>query len=407
MTKQFKIFNLKFKILAQRGMTLFIAVTIMAIILFITFAVTNIAVKSTQFASSGKDSQMAFFAADAGVECALYWDTKTTTSSFDPVLSVGTPITCGGKVMATGQPIPNVASPATSTTTLIGGGVGTTQSITLVNTASGGNNAAGISIASGQFEAASGNLIVVTIRYHRYASNQGISQVRDTAGNVYTQIPGSVIVSSNNYLGIWYKENAVGINGNVVTVTFTHAAIDFRNINVLQYSGIATNSSVDAYENGGPNTNNEIESDSFDTNTADELIVAAAELSNATPPAWSATRDGYTRQVVSPTGILMTADRIVSSLQNNEHAKAYNSSNAVKMMSVATFRAGSTGGGGTPTRTSVFGFNMDGGANPIQTCAIVTVTKNLNDTTHIASRGYNTCDTNNTRRIERGLEVDY
>ncbi len=49
--------------------------------------------------------------------------------------------------------------------------------------------------------------------------------------------------------------------------------------------------------------------------------------------------------------------------------------------------------------------------NPIQYCAIVSVTKskNNNDTwsTTIESRGYNTCDKSNPRRIERGLQLFY
>ena len=49
--------------------------------------------------------------------------------------------------------------------------------------------------------------------------------------------------------------------------------------------------------------------------------------------------------------------------------------------------------------------------DPIQYCSIVTVTKEklLDGTmiTTIESRGYNTCDKNNPRRIERGLQLSY
>lgn len=63
----------------NKGMTLFIAVTIMGILLFISFAVMNIVLKGTLFASSGRDSQFAFYAADAGLECASYWDSQSNT----------------------------------------------------------------------------------------------------------------------------------------------------------------------------------------------------------------------------------------------------------------------------------------------------------------------------------------
>lgn len=67
----------------NKGMTLFIAVTIMGVLLFISFAVVNIAIKGSLFATSGRDSQFAFYAADAGLECALYWDSKYIISYID------------------------------------------------------------------------------------------------------------------------------------------------------------------------------------------------------------------------------------------------------------------------------------------------------------------------------------
>jgi hypothetical protein len=77
----------------QKGMTLFIAIVIMSVLLFISFAVINIALKSILFASSGRDSQYAFYAADAGLECAMYFDSK-----FDKFNAItdGSPINCDG-----------------------------------------------------------------------------------------------------------------------------------------------------------------------------------------------------------------------------------------------------------------------------------------------------------------------
>lgn len=54
--------------------------------------------------------------------------------------------------------------------------------------------------------------------------------------------------------------------------------------------------------------------------------------------------------------------------------------------------------------TSTFTFTL----SPDPYCAIVTVTKNNDMTeTTIESRGYNTCDTSNQRRVERGVRVSY
>jgi len=98
----------------NKGMTLFIAVVVMGILLFISFAVVNITLKNTLFASSGRDSQFAFYAADAGLECALYWDAKF--DSFATSTS-GSPINCASNIMSN-----NSAISGTSTLTKIGGG---------------------------------------------------------------------------------------------------------------------------------------------------------------------------------------------------------------------------------------------------------------------------------------------
>jgi len=89
----------------NRGMTLFIAVTIMGILLFISFAVVNITIKANLFATSGRDSQYAFYAADAGLECALYWDSKydAFSTSSHPLLPDNTVYCAGSGVAGTGQ----------------------------------------------------------------------------------------------------------------------------------------------------------------------------------------------------------------------------------------------------------------------------------------------------------------
>lgn len=100
----------------NRGMTLFISVIIMGILLLISFALVNITLKNTLFASSGRDSQYAFYAADAGVECAVYWDSKFDPSKFATSTS-GSPISCAGNSISTGQAILG-----TTTLVMIGGG---------------------------------------------------------------------------------------------------------------------------------------------------------------------------------------------------------------------------------------------------------------------------------------------
>jgi hypothetical protein len=102
---------------SEKGMTLFIAIVIMGLLLLINFAATEIAIKGSLFASSGRDSQYAFYAADAGLECAIYWDSKPALSAFATTTS-GT-ITCGTQTINTGSQNP---INGTSTTSFIGGG---------------------------------------------------------------------------------------------------------------------------------------------------------------------------------------------------------------------------------------------------------------------------------------------
>src|SRR3989344_3829258 len=98
------------------GYSLFLAIIILSALLIIAYSVVNISVKETQFATSGRESQFAYFAADAGIECALYWDAQTdafaTSSSHSTTL-----ISCGGVSVTTGSAISG-----TTTTARIGGG---------------------------------------------------------------------------------------------------------------------------------------------------------------------------------------------------------------------------------------------------------------------------------------------
>lgn len=90
------------------GFTLFIALIVSSLLLAIGFSLSTIILKQLVFANSGKESQLAFYAADSGAECALYWDRKNIDglTDFDGTFtasSTATPFTdifCG-----TGGPV--------------------------------------------------------------------------------------------------------------------------------------------------------------------------------------------------------------------------------------------------------------------------------------------------------------
>ncbi len=107
------------KKIENSGFTLLIAIIITSMLLVVSFVVVNIALKQLILASASRESQYAFYAADGGTECAVYWDLKGNNglSSFD-INTPGT-ITCSGQTISTGsQLVPTI--PAQSS--LIGGG---------------------------------------------------------------------------------------------------------------------------------------------------------------------------------------------------------------------------------------------------------------------------------------------
>ena len=57
-----------------RGYTLLVATIIGALLLSISFSIVTLTAKEVRLATVARDSQLAFYAADIGVECAIYWD---------------------------------------------------------------------------------------------------------------------------------------------------------------------------------------------------------------------------------------------------------------------------------------------------------------------------------------------
>lgn len=106
MTKQYLKKNSKSIQESNSGFTLFIALIVSSLLLAIGFSLSTIILKQLVFANSGKESQLAFYAADSGAECALYWDRKdingltdfngafTASSTFDDIFcGTGGPLT--------------------------------------------------------------------------------------------------------------------------------------------------------------------------------------------------------------------------------------------------------------------------------------------------------------------------
>ncbi len=59
-----------------RGFTLLIAVVLASVAAAVTLALTTLAYKSLVLSSAAKESQFAFYAADAALECLMYYDSS-------------------------------------------------------------------------------------------------------------------------------------------------------------------------------------------------------------------------------------------------------------------------------------------------------------------------------------------
>ena len=61
---------------SKKGFILLYAILIMSMLIALAVSITNITIKERQLSRYGEESLSAFFAAESGMECALYWDMK-------------------------------------------------------------------------------------------------------------------------------------------------------------------------------------------------------------------------------------------------------------------------------------------------------------------------------------------
>lgn len=59
---------------SPRGFTVLFAVLVGGLLFSIGLSVAHLAIREVVLSTAGRESNFAFFAADTGVECALYWD---------------------------------------------------------------------------------------------------------------------------------------------------------------------------------------------------------------------------------------------------------------------------------------------------------------------------------------------
>jgi len=117
---------------AQKGFTLLIAVVFSAVVLSLGTALLDIAYKQILLASSAKQSEVAFYNADAALECALYYDQQQ--NAFNPA-NPSSSVTCDTR---TSNFVPNIAGGVnTSNFDLSCAAGGTSAHVTVIKAISG------------------------------------------------------------------------------------------------------------------------------------------------------------------------------------------------------------------------------------------------------------------------------
>lgn len=94
---------------APKGFVILFTILVSTIIMLIGLGIYSIATRETVLSGTAREAQYAFYAADAGVECALYAQNLDNTGSggslhIDANSNGGAPFDCGtGQVVITGQ----------------------------------------------------------------------------------------------------------------------------------------------------------------------------------------------------------------------------------------------------------------------------------------------------------------
>ncbi len=118
---------LKNKMQKEGGFTLILSIFLATIVLSITMSMMSILYKQLVLSTADRESQIAFYAADTGMECAYYWDFRgdlsgsSTQSIFQRTTQLAVPLStlapnCGGQNIFTNTG--PTSEPAFATSTL-------------------------------------------------------------------------------------------------------------------------------------------------------------------------------------------------------------------------------------------------------------------------------------------------
>lgn len=102
----------------KKGYALYTSVIVTALFFLISYSVINLSVRQLLLTSLGSESHIAFYNADSGLECAMYWDIKNGPVSAFSTTAPAT-INCNSQSISTGS---QTVSTNPVQPSLIGGG---------------------------------------------------------------------------------------------------------------------------------------------------------------------------------------------------------------------------------------------------------------------------------------------
>lgn len=87
----------------SEGFTLLLALIVANTVLVVSLGVYSIIIREIELSGLGRESQMAFYAADSGIECVLYWDIKKkaiSTTTPTTIKCLGQSPSAGGSLIS-------------------------------------------------------------------------------------------------------------------------------------------------------------------------------------------------------------------------------------------------------------------------------------------------------------------
>jgi len=400
--KLIKLRNLK----ANEGFVLIFSVIISSILLSVGLAMFSIALKELILSSSGRESQFAFYAADSASECAVYWDirhpgyamsifgsTEDTLSSglvgywnFDD--GTGSDSLSDSSVYNNIGTLTNMDSATDWVSGKVGGALsfdGTDDYVSF-NSDSGLDIVGSVSISAWFKKSISGGDMKLVSKQKAGGGGGGYKlsifadtvefEIRDEDDVSYLNrgAPGAITINKDQ----WYHVVGIYSDAGDYIKTYVNGTLD-RNVSVdgvLSQSDGLLRIGKERQPNPWGYFNGEIDEVRIYNRVLSEQEISM--LYQLTSPG-----DSYS-PIPQNSNVLCNNEDITNPTTGWDTGGGWDVSNLSE-----------------DTATTVFDMNFENGS-----CATITVIKDTGST-RIDSRGYNTCDLNYPRRVERGLRVSY